>query len=298
MLNHVNASDKPILKDGPRIYKFIGPGALLLVVFGRPTTCSGACIMKRYTIGLICLMLFLIPAWAAGGEAITQRPPDFVDVTEVVPSIVQDIRYYTSHNFVGRPVDGYEAPLCLLTKPAAEALAKVQADLADYALSLKVYDCYRPQRAVNHFIRWAADLDDTLTKAEFYPTMDKRNLFKDGYIASRSGHSRGSSVDLTIVPLPVPVQEDYRPGRPLQKCFLPQDQRFQDNSLDMGTGFDCFHELSHTNNPEIGPVPRRHRLLLKTLMQKHGFKNYHKEWWHYTLKNEPYPDTYFDFPIR
>jgi D-alanyl-D-alanine dipeptidase len=190
------------------------------------------------------------------------------------------------------------APKCLLTRQAAESLAKVQKELTPFSLSMKIYDCYRPQRAVNHFVRWAKEIDNTKTKKEFYPTVDKRNLFKDGYIDSKSGHSRGSTVDLTIVAVPIPKQQNYIPRQKLSECYLPLPKRFRDNSIDMGTGFDCFHELSHTANKNIGHQQKNNRLLLKALMEKHGFRNYDKEWWHYTLKNEPYPDTYFDFVIE
>jgi D-alanyl-D-alanine dipeptidase len=225
-------------------------------------------------------------------------PDGFVDIQKVIPEIVLDIRYYSVHNFVGERVDGYLAPKCFLTKEAAEALSKVQNDMEPFSLSLKIYDCYRPQRAVNHFARWATEIENTKTMKEFYPTVDKHNLFKDGYIADKSGHSRGSTLDLTIVPLPVPVQPQYTPGQELHECYLPAAKRFADNSIDMGTGFDCFHELSHTANSNISHQQKINRLLLKSLMEKHGFKNYDMEWWHFTLKNEPYPDTYFDFPIE
>jgi D-alanyl-D-alanine dipeptidase len=225
-------------------------------------------------------------------------PDNFIDIQKVIPEIVLDIRYYGPHNFLGEGVDGYMAPKCFLTKEAAEALAKVQKDLEPYSLSLKIYDCYRPQRAVNHFVRWATEIENTKTKKEFYPTIDKRNLFKDGYIDSKSGHSRGSTLDLTIVPSPAPAQPQYSPGQELHECYLPAAKRFGDNSIDMGTGFDCFDELSHTENKNIGRQQKINRLLLKSLMEKHGFKNYDMEWWHFTLKNEPYPDTYFNFVIE
>jgi len=225
-------------------------------------------------------------------------PECFVDTKKIIPEIQLDIRYYGAHNFVGERVDGYLAPKCILSKEAAEALSSVQKDLIQYSLTLKIYDCYRPQRAVDHFVRWAKQIDNIKTKKEFYPTVDKKNLFKDGYIDSKSGHSRGSTLDLTIVPLPAPKQQDYIQGQKLSECYLPAAKRFGDNSIDMGTGFDCFHELSHTANKNIGRQQKINRLLLKTLMEKHGFKNYDLEWWHYTLKNEPYPDTYFDFPIE
>lgn len=253
---------------------------------------------SRCNINLLCIFFLIagfFPGTAACRDAATH---DFVDVKKHIPSIVIDMRYYGPHNFIGRRVDGYNAPKCLLTIKAAQALAKAQADLEKFSFSLKIYDCYRPQRAVDHFVRWAKDIGDTSTKNEFYPTVDKKNLFRDGYIAAKSGHSRGSTVDLTIVPVPVPVQEEYRPGQELFACFLPEAKRFGDNSIDMGTGFDCFHALSHTANKDIGEKQRAARLLLKTLMEKHGFSNYEMEWWHFTLINEPYPDTYFDFAIE
>jgi D-alanyl-D-alanine dipeptidase len=225
-------------------------------------------------------------------------PDTFVHIEEVIPNALLDIRYFGEHNFLGVNVDGYYASTCILTRQAAQALANVQKDLAPFNMTLKIYDCYRPQQAVDHFVRWAKDIDDTKTKKEFYPTVDKRNLFRDGYIAERSGHSRGSTVDLTIVPLPAPIQPAYKAGDPLKECYLPAGVRFADNSLDMGTGFDCFHQLSHPENKDLGPQQRSNRLLLKTLMAKYGFRNLPEEWWHFTLNNEPYPDTYFNFPVK
>ncbi|MEN6359465.1 MAG: M15 family metallopeptidase [Smithella sp.] len=225
-------------------------------------------------------------------------PDTFVHIEEVIPNALLDIRYFGEHNFLGVNVDGYYASTCILTRQAAQALANVQKDLAPFNMTLKIYDCYRPQQAVDHFVRWAKDIDDTKTKKEFYPTVDKRNLFRDGYIAERSGHSRGSTVDLTIVPLPAPIQPAYKAGDPLKECYLPAGVRFADNSLDMGTGFDCFHQLSHPENKDLGPQQRSNRLLLKTLMAKYGFRNLPEEWWHFTLNNEPHPDTYFNFPVK
>jgi D-alanyl-D-alanine dipeptidase len=235
-------------------------------------------------------------AWA--NPAKSALPEGFVDIQKTVPSIIVDMRYYTPHNFVGERIDGYRVPRCILTKEAAEALRKVQDELRAFSLSLKVYDCYRPQRAVGHFVRWAKDLSDTKMKKEFYPTVDKKVLFRDVYIAEKSSHSRGSAVDVTIVPLPAPRQEDYNSGQNLYECYLPAEKRFKDNSIDMGTGFDCFHELSHTANKRIAAQYRANRLLLKTIMERYGFVNYEKEWWHFTLKNETFPDTYFDFVIE
>jgi len=246
---------------------------------------------------LIVTSLFL-PQIAHTVTGNDKMPDGFVDIQKIIPEVILDIRYYGQHNFLGERVDGYMAPKCFFSKDAAEALVGVQKELEPYSLTLKIYDCYRPQRAVDHFVRWAKDIKNTKTMQEFYPTIDKNNLFKDGYIDSKSGHSRGSTVDLTIVPFPAPKQQDYISGQKLSECYLPAAKRFGDNSIDMGTGFDCFHELSHTANINIGQRQKINRLLLKSLMEKHGFRNYDKEWWHFTLKNEPYPDIYFDFVIE
>lgn len=227
----------------------------------------------------------------------TQIPEGFVEIGEIIPDIVLDLRYYTNHNFLGRKAEGYNSDKCYITRAAADSLAKVQEELKRFGLSLKIYDAYRPQRAVNDFVRWAKDLSDTITKKEFYPTVDKSRLFIDGYIAEKSGHSRGSTVDLTIVPLPVSEQQEFNIDDQCE-CFKSVDERFKDNSLDMGTGFDCFHPHSHTMNDKITPQQRANRMLLFTLMKKYGFKNLPEEWWHYTLIKEPFPDTYFDFTIE
>jgi len=224
-------------------------------------------------------------------------PDGFVEIREVIPDVILDFRYLTNHNFLGVPVDGYEAEKCYITKAAADSLAKVQEELRKFNLSLKIYDAYRPQRSVNHFVRWAKDLSDTLTKKEFYPTIDKSRLFIDGYIAEKSGHSRGSTVDLTIVAIPLRYQQDFDIQNQCE-CFESSEKRFKDNSIDMGTGYDCFNVLSHTENPRLTPQQKANRLLLKSLMDKYGFKNLAEEWWHFTLRNEPYPKTYFDFEIK
>jgi D-alanyl-D-alanine dipeptidase len=247
---------------------------------------------------ILVLIVLSIFTFASVGHSESNRPNDIVDIEKVIPSIVLDIRYYSPHNFIGDKVDGYRAPKCLITRKAADSLSKIHGELKDMSLSLKIYDCYRPQRAVDHFVRWAQDINDVKTKVEFYPTVDKRNLFRDGYIAKKSGHSRGSTVDLTIVPLPVPKQDAYTPGQPLVACFSAADKRFKDNTIDMGTGFDCFHELSHPGNLKVRHQQRVNRLLLKSLMDKYGFNNYDQEWWHFTLREEPHQDTYFDFPVE
>lgn len=226
------------------------------------------------------------------------RPDDFVSITDLDPTVVVELRYFGSHNFTGRPVPGYRAQKCLLTRPAAQALAAVQDDLRPYALSLKVYDCYRPQRAVDSFIAWAKDPSDTKMKGEFYVEVPKDRIFEKGYLLERSGHSRGSTVDLTIVPRPSPPQESYKEGDPLRDCTKPPGERFRDNSLDFGTGYDCFNPLSNLENPDIPLDAKVRRLALRALMEKRGFKPVQEEWWHFTLVGEPYPDTYFDFEVQ
>jgi D-alanyl-D-alanine dipeptidase len=241
----------------------------------------------------ISLLSFVLAIAAAAALA-----QDFVSIADVDPTIVIEARYATSHNFIGRPVEGYHAQKCMLTKEAAAALAQVQSDIRPFGYSLKVYDCYRPQRGVNDFMAWAKDVDDQKMKKEFYPRVDKRESFKLGYVAEKSGHSRGSTIDLTMIPLPVVATRPYREGERLVDCTAPARKRFPDNSLDMGTGYDCFDPLAATANPALTPEQRKNRLLLKSAMEKRGFKNYEKEWWHFTLANEPFPQTYFDVEIR
>jgi D-alanyl-D-alanine dipeptidase len=224
-------------------------------------------------------------------------PREFVALSSVAPTIIQEMRYATAHNFVGGRIDGYRRPLCILTRPAAEALRRAQVRLLRQGYSLKVYDCYRPQRAVDHFVRWAEDLEDEVMKQEFYPQVHKSRLFADGYIAEKSGHSRGSTVDLTLVKLPAQPTRPYVPGERLVPCFAPRSERFPDSSVDMGTGYDCFDTLSHTDDPRITGAQRTNRQLLKSTLVAEGFVNLPEEWWHFTYKPEPFPDTFFDFPV-
>lgn len=198
----------------------------------------------------------------------------FVNIQERIPTIQVDVRYYTVDNFVGARVDGYKRPVILLSKQAADALAKVQEELSQEGLGLKVFDGYRPQKGVNHFIRWAKDQADTLTKQKYYPYVNKKDVFKLGYVASKSGHSRGSTVDLTIVNL--------KSGQ----------------DLDMGSGWDFFGDISAHGTTLISRQQAANRLKLKSVMEKHGFRAYNKEWWHYTLRNEPFPEKYFDFDVE
>ncbi|MFJ8589365.1 M15 family metallopeptidase [Streptomyces sp. NPDC093595] len=246
---------------------------------------------------LVCAVTATVTAPVARAASEPKAPEQFVALRSVDPTILQEMRYTTAHNFVGEPVDGYRQPLCVLTRPAARALHRAQVRLLRQGYSLKVYDCYRPQRAVDHFVRWAGDLRDERMKAEFYPLVDKTRLFADGYIAAKSGHSRGSTVDVTIVALPARPTRPYVPGEPLVSCSAPREERFPDNSVDMGTGFDCFDTLSHTDDPRVGGAQRANRRLLKDALAAQGFVNLPEEWWHFTYKPEPFPDTYFDFPV-
>ena len=212
-------------------------------------------------------------ALAACAHAAVGRAGWFVDAASVVSGLRVEMRYAGTHNFVGRRVDGYEAPVCLLTREAAEALARVQAELAPLGLGLKVYDCYRPQRAVADFVRWAGDLSDQSTKAEFYPNIDKSQLFALGYIAERSGHSRGSMMDLTVINLATGAE------------------------IDMGTPFDLFDTRSWPTDATVSATARANRMMLQGAMREHGFRSLREEWWHFTFDHEPHPDTYFDFVV-
>ena len=201
-------------------------------------------------------------------------PSGFVLLSEAVPDAILEIRYYSTYNFVGDRIDGYEEPLAFLTIEAAGALKEVSDDLKEQGYRLKIFDAYRPQMAVTNFMEWAKDVDDTRMKEYFYPELDKSVLFDQGYIAEKSGHSRGSTVDLTLF-----------------------DMRTE-KEVDMGGTFDYFGELSHPDYKEITDEQYANRMILRDAMLAHGFKPLEEEWWHFTLENEPYPDTYFTFPIN
>lgn len=213
--------------------------------------------------------------------------PDLVPLASVAPGVKQDMRYFTRHNFMGKPIDGYEAGVCWLSRDAANSLAAVQKELQSQGLSLKVYDCYRPQTAVNDFVRWGKDLSDQKNKDMYYPRVPKSELFKRGYIAEKSGHSRASTVDMTVMVLDAKRASKVIRG-PLADGI----------DVDMGTPFDLFDEQSHTENTRQSPDVQHNRRWLRALMRRNGWKNLPEEWWHYTLVNEPYPDQYFDVPVR
>lgn len=203
-----------------------------------------------------------------------QLPEGFVYVHDIIPDLEVELRYHTSNNFVGTPISGYESNKLILTEETTKILKLVHEALQEQNLCLLVYDGYRPQQAVDHFVKWAKKLNDTTNKQIFYPNVIKRDLFKEGYIASKSGHSRGSTLDLTII-----NGNTYEP-------------------LDMGSPYDFFGQESWCDFDKITDEQKANRQLLQTVMLNHGFSNYPKEWWHFTLKGEPFPNTYFDFPIK
>ena len=201
-------------------------------------------------------------------------PEGFIYLKEFIPEIEIDVHYYGSNNFLGSRVSGYENPVCIITEPAAHALKQVQAELNTYSLGLKVFDAYRPQIAVDQFIEWADNDKDTKTKDKYYPNIAKHELIPKGYIAVKSSHTRGSTADLTIIDIN------------------------SKNELDMGTQFDFFSPKSWPSDLSITPAQRANRMLLQQVMLKYGFLPLREEWWHFTLKDEPYPDQYFNFPVK
>jgi zinc D-Ala-D-Ala dipeptidase len=222
---------------------------------------------------------------------------DFVYLRDIDPTILQDMRYAGSNNLTGAPVPGYDAPECVLVRQAAEALKQVEDDLRGEGLTLKVYDCYRPARAVAAFGEWGKKPDDRAAKISYYPNLPKAALFPD-YIATRSGHSRGATVDITLAPIGN-AQENSASwaGTAPQPCTAPQQKLAPDGSLAMGTRFDCLDVKANTAAPGLTQEEQDNRARLVGAMQARGFINYPKEWWHFTLTPEPYPDTIFDFPI-
>ena len=201
-------------------------------------------------------------------------PKGFSYVSEIDATIKKELRYGTSNNFIGKPIDGYLKDSLIVSTPAAKALKEIQTKLMLSGLSLKIFDAYRPQQAVDHFVRWAKVMNDTLMKQLYYPDVQKSELFTLGFIASKSGHTRGSTVDLSIV--------DVKTNK----------------ELDMGSSYDFFGEKSHPFYKKITEAQMKNRMLLRTIMIKNGFIPYDNEWWHFTLKDEPYPTTYFNFLIE
>ena len=242
------------------------------------------------------LLLAAILLGSGPASARDMLPPGFVYLRDVDSSIQQDIRYATSDNFTGHPLPGYGTGECILRREAAEALKRVQADLARENLGLKVYDCYRPTRAVRAMATWAHDGDDSETTRRFYPSLHKSNLFALGYIAAQSRHSTGTTVDLTLVKLPTASAPRFDPAVRYGPCNGPAAKRAPDNSIDMGTSFDCFDVRSYTMSNAISPEQRHWRSVLNAGMHRHGFANYFREWWHYSFTGSAEPRVY-DFAI-
>lgn len=236
--------------------------------------------MIRYDLIAITFFCFMSAGCAQTPRAPVTSPASTADaagmisIQTLVPDVHLDMQYAGSSNFVGTPVTGYAAPRCYLLRPVAEALRRVELTLRKQNLRLQIFDCYRPVRAVQHFMRWAADLDDQRTKMEYYPRLEKSQLRGD-YIAPTSGHSRGATLDLTLMRC-----DD-------SECV----------ALDMGTNFDFFDVRAHTDAADIRPLQRENRQRLRTAMEREGFQNYAMEWWHYTFKPEPSPDVAYDFPV-
>lgn len=218
------------------------------------------------------LLITSLPYYSIYGQS--ELPKSFVYIQDVIPDVALEIRYAGQDNFVGDCIKGYDAPVAILSKRAAEALLLVQNEVKKEGYSIKIFDAYRPQMAVDHFVKWSKDVKDTLMKANYYPDIPKNRLFQLGYIASRSGHTRGSTLDLTLI--------DNNNGL----------------EIDMGSPYDFFGEISHHNTSKINEQQKKNRKYLMHIMMKYGFRPYPEEWWHYSFRNEPFPDTYFNFPVK
>jgi len=225
-------------------------------------------------------------------------PSGFVYLHDIIPDIQVSLRYASEENFMGCVVNGYFSNVSIITKAAALGLQQAQKLAKENGYELVIYDSYRPQKSVDHFIKWSDDPNDPQTKKDhYYPRTNKADAFNLGYIARKSGHTRGSTIDLTIIPI----------GKRVLNPLVAIKRTLNDNStilflddgtVDMGSSFDLFDEASYTNSTLINENHQQMRMLFKNIMEKVGFINYQKEWWHYTLKNEPFPDTYFDFDIK
>ncbi len=245
----------------------------------------------------LAVIAFFSPAGICEAKPIKSAlPSGFVYLKDVAPTILQDIRYATKNNFTGTVLPGYEAGECVLRQDVALALAKVQKKLKPQGYSLKTYDCYRPHRAVRAFGAWARDLSNQKSK-DYYPRIAKSSLFARGYIARRSSHSQGAAIDLTLVQLPAQTQTRFDATAPRKACTSALTTS-GDNSIAMGTSFDCFDVMSHTDNPKIRGKAHINRMRLRAIMTRTGFINYRKEWWHYSYKRHRYPHLFLDFPIR
>ena len=229
-------------------------------------------------------------------EQSTNLPDGFVDLTSLNTSIITDIRYSTEYNFVGRKIAGYKANKIIISEKVAKLLLKVQEDVAKDGFNIIVYEAYRPMLATDDFLTWCENFSDIKMKQIFYPELDKNFLFEQGFISKKSAHSRGSAIDVSL------IKKDDKISLPILKYKIIKDKEipcYDDNSIDMGTHFDYFGDESFTSCPDISPEARKNRNYLVSIMKKYGFINYEKEWWHFNLPKaeEPFPDTFFAFPI-
>ena len=238
---------------------------------------------KSFPMRNLTFTIALAAALASPAAARDALPAGFVYLRDIDPSIAQDMRYARSDNFTGHPLPGYDAGECVLRREVALALKRVQADLKPENFSLKVYDCYRPRRAVTAMVRWANDGARDHPTKRFFPALEKRTLFGLGYIAAQSAHSTGTAIDLTLIKLPPVAGAPYDPALHYGACTGPAPARAPDTSLDMGTGFDCFDPKSHTTSGAIDTEQKFSRAVLVAAMRVHGFKNYFREWWHFTF---------------
>ncbi|WP_223507286.1 M15 family metallopeptidase [Pseudomonas sp. GL-RE-29] len=248
--------------------------------------------MRCTTRSLLLFSSLVLPCLASAEP----KPEHMVFVRTIAPDIQQDIRYASAHNFTGHPLDGYQAPECLLSLDAAKALARVQTALEAQGYGLKVFDCYRPSRAVADMGRFATEPGDP-RKAEFYPRVDKQDFWRLGYVARVSNHSRGGTVDLTMTGPDALPADTWTPSATPVDCTTPYGQRWHDGAVDMGTGFDCFDERAHTDSTLIDATAKANRQRLNSAMEKEGFTGYSAEWWHFTYTRDPALKTVMDFPI-
>ncbi|WP_419709482.1 M15 family metallopeptidase [Pseudomonas sp. NFX224] len=242
-----------------------------------------------------CLLLLCL-CLATPCMAEESKPEHMVYLRTIDPGIEQDIRYASAHNFTGHPLDGYQAAECLLSVDAAKALARAQTALEADGYGLKVFDCYRPARAVADMGRFATEPGDP-RKAEFYPRVDKQDFWRLGYVARVSNHSRGSTVDLTLTGPGALAADTWTPAATPVDCTAPYGQRWHDGAVDMGTGFDCFDERAHTDSSLISAAAKDNRQRLSRAMEKEGFIGYANEWWHFTYSRDASLKTVMDFPI-
>ena len=255
-------------------------------------------ILRRRTKGWGCLAaLALLVSSSVHLSAQGALPVGFAYLRDVDPSIVQDIRYAGADNFIGRRLPGYDGAECILRRDVAAALKQVQSDLAASGLALKVYDCYRPMRATGAMVQWASDGQSAVSTKRFFPRVNKNALFALGYIAAHSQHSTGAAVDLTLIEAASPPPASFDPTARYGPCTGEAAKRAPDNSLDMGTGYDCFDVMSHTGSSAITAEQKQRRAILLTAMASRGFRNYRREWWHFTYSRGG-PRSAYDFPVR